>query len=53
MLTDDFDVDRAVHGQLQRQVGEGVEAHALVRAHRASHLGLELPVKQVHDHRPG
>ena len=38
-----------LHRQRERQGGEGVELDALVAAHLARHLRLELPVKEVDD----
>ena len=49
LLTSDLQVHRAVHGQRQGQEVEGVESGTDVATRLALHLGLELPVKQVHD----
>ena len=39
-----------LHWQREGERGEWVELDALVSAHLARHLRLELPVEQVHHH---
>lgn len=48
-LTDDLEVHAAVERNRQRQVREGVEAHARVTTLLARDLRLELSVKEVND----
>lgn len=48
-LTYDLQVYKALHGQLQREVGKGVKAGTLVGTHLACHFALELAVEEVDD----
>ena len=48
ILTNDFKVYAAVHGQRQGQVGEGVKADAGVATFKTSDARLQLTMKEVH-----
>lgn len=49
LLTGDLQMHVAIHGQGQGQEVEGVETGADVSTRLAFHLGLELPVEQIHN----
>lgn len=49
LLTGDLQMHVAIHGQGQGQEVEGVETGADVPTRLALHLGLELPVEQIHN----
>lgn len=48
LLTSDFQMHGAVHGQGQRQEVKRVKASANVATGLTLHLGLELTVEQIH-----
>ena len=48
-ITDKY-ISAYLHWQREGERGKGIELDALVTAHLARHLRLELPVEQVHHH---